>query len=154
MLWQTKTHRWNTFKSILLAFWGTFLRDTYWKLSIMLCFIYMDMKYYCSNKVTSTRTVSHKALQNYFILQLLWANDWYIHILQFINSLYKTISMKASQICINDVILLCLMESPSHLFNKTEKLRTYSCTNYFLHIFKGIYCLEIGWLKIKAWARS
>lgn len=46
------------------------------------------------------------------------------YILQFIYFLYKTISMEASsQICINDVILLCLMETPSHLFNKTEKLR-------------------------------
>jgi len=37
------------------------------------------MKYYCSNKIKSVRTASHKALQNYFSSQLLWASDWHTH---------------------------------------------------------------------------
>lgn len=35
------------------------------------------MKYYCSNKIQSVTTASHKALQNYSSSQLLWATDTY-----------------------------------------------------------------------------
>lgn len=52
----------------------------------------------------------------------------------------------SSQICINDVILLCPIESS---VNKNEKPRRYSGTNYLCHIFKGIYCLDIGWHEFK-----